>query len=84
MGQTVNSYGKSIMDQKGGKFDHMDDPFVELLTQLDKLQELGLNRVRFTSPILVTTVMPSLMPTPPYRPLRPISIFLFKPEMMRS
>lgn len=50
VGQTVNSYGKSIMDQKGGKFDHMDDPFVELLTQLDKLQELGLNRVRFTSP----------------------------------
>lgn len=50
VGQTVNSYGKSVLDQKEGKFDHMEDPFVELLTQLDKLQELGLNRVRFTSP----------------------------------
>lgn len=50
VGQTVNSYGKSMMDKKDGKFDHMEDPFVELLTQLDKLQELGLNRIRFTSP----------------------------------
>ncbi len=56
VGQTVNSYGKSMTDQKtvdkNGKnpFEHMDDPFVELLTQLDKLQELGLSRLRFTSP----------------------------------
>lgn len=50
VGQTVNSYGKSILDRQGGEFAHMEDPFVELLTQLDKLQEIGLNRLRFTSP----------------------------------
>ena len=52
VGQTVNSYGKSVTDQKApdNEFAQMDDPFVELLTQLDKLQELGLSRLRFTSP----------------------------------
>lgn len=63
VGQTVNSYGKSVLDQQGSKavdesgnpapknrFGEWEDPFVELLTQLDKLQELGLSRLRFTSP----------------------------------
>jgi len=49
-GQTVNSYGKSEIDKKGGKFKDHEDPFVELLTRVDKLHQQGLNRVRFTSP----------------------------------
>jgi len=50
IGQTVNSYGKSILDKKTGKFEGMEDPFVRLLTEIDKLSEKGLNRLRFTSP----------------------------------
>lgn len=50
VGQTVNSYGKSAIDFKGGAFAKYGDPFVELLTRLDRLEEKGLNRVRFTSP----------------------------------
>jgi len=50
VGQTVNSYGLSITDKKTGGFEGIADPFVKLLTEIDHLQELGLNRVRFTSP----------------------------------
>lgn len=50
VGQTVNSYGLSALDRKTDKFKGMDDPFVTLLTKIDALRELGLNRVRFTSP----------------------------------
>lgn len=50
VGQTVNSYGKSIWDKKSGEFAQWEDPFVELLRRLDALQELGLSRLRFTSP----------------------------------
>jgi len=50
VGQTVNSYGKSGIDKLHGKFAEYKDPFVELLTRVDKLGEKGLNRLRFTSP----------------------------------
>lgn len=50
VGQTVNSYGKSVLDKQDGQFAHLDDPFVSLLEELDKLTEKGLNRLRFTSP----------------------------------
>ncbi len=49
VGQTVNSYGKSNLDKQKGTFSQHLDPFVELLTRIDKLKEKGLNRVRFTS-----------------------------------
>jgi len=50
VGQTVNSYGLSALDKTTQKFEGIKDPFVTLLTKLDALRELGLNRVRFTSP----------------------------------
>jgi len=50
VGQTVNSYGLSALDKKTDKFTGMSDPFVTLLTKIDALREIGLNRVRFTSP----------------------------------
>jgi len=50
VGQTVNSYGLSALDKKNGKFTHIKDPFVTLLTRIDSLQKMGLNRIRFTSP----------------------------------
>jgi len=50
VGQTVNSYGLSALDKKTEKFDGIKDPFVTLLTKIDALREIGLNRVRFTSP----------------------------------
>lgn len=51
VGQTVNSYGKSTMDKKSGKFTSFKgDPFVALLKEIDKLSKKGLNRLRFTSP----------------------------------
>lgn len=50
VGQTVNSYGKSMWDKKTGAFAQYEDPFVELLTRVDKLSAKGLNRLRFTSP----------------------------------
>ncbi|MBD3328625.1 tRNA (N6-isopentenyl adenosine(37)-C2)-methylthiotransferase MiaB [Candidatus Peregrinibacteria bacterium] len=50
VGQTVNSYGKSVLDEQDGQFAHLKDPFVSLLEELDKLTEKGLNRLRFTSP----------------------------------
>jgi len=49
-GQTVNSYGKSAIDKKTGQFDGIEDPFVTLLKELNKLHKKGLNRLRFTSP----------------------------------
>ncbi|HLG25414.1 MAG TPA: MiaB/RimO family radical SAM methylthiotransferase, partial [Candidatus Gracilibacteria bacterium] len=50
VGQTVNSYGLSALDKTSGKFAGMSDPFVELLTRINRFKELGLNRLRFTSP----------------------------------
>lgn len=49
VGQTVNSYGKSAIDRADGRFAKYEDPFVELLARVDKLQKNGLNRLRFTS-----------------------------------
>jgi tRNA-2-methylthio-N6-dimethylallyladenosine synthase len=49
LGQTVNSYGLSALDKKSGMFEGMEEPFVTLLTEINRLKELGLNRVRFTS-----------------------------------
>lgn len=52
LGQTVNSYGLSQHDHEEEIFTHLADkePFVHLLEEMDKLSELGLKRVRFTSP----------------------------------
>lgn len=50
VGQTVNSYGLSIWDQKNGQFAGVKEPFVNLLTKLDQLKAFGLSRLRFTSP----------------------------------
>lgn len=51
LGQTVNSYGLSNYDSEHDTFNHLDkEPFVHLLEELNKLQEQGLERVRFTSP----------------------------------
>ena len=51
VGQTVNSYGLSFQDKKSGNFDaYGKSPFASLLTEIDKLSEKGLSRLRFTSP----------------------------------
>ncbi len=52
IGQTVNSYGLSKFDGENKTFKTLKDkePFVYLLEELDKLHEMGLQRVRFTSP----------------------------------
>lgn len=50
VGQTVNSYGKSVLDKQSGKFEDRKDPFVDLLQEIDKLSEKGLARLRYTSP----------------------------------
>lgn len=50
VGQTVNSYGLSALDKAKGRFTGVKHPFVELLTEIDKLKKYGLNRVRFLSP----------------------------------
>ncbi len=51
VGQTVNSYGLSFNDKKSGKFVEFGlSPFAALLREIDKLYELGLRRLRFTSP----------------------------------
>jgi len=52
IGQTVNSYGLSKYDGEHETFGYLGEkePFVYLLEELDKLSELGLERVRFTSP----------------------------------
>jgi tRNA-2-methylthio-N6-dimethylallyladenosine synthase len=49
LGQNVNSYGISDYDKKTDLFNKWSNPFVELLTQIDKLKERGLKRLRFTS-----------------------------------
>lgn len=59
VGQTVNSYGLSDLDKKNGLFDYYhcvtsgaksELPFIRLLKDLNALSELGLNRLRYTSP----------------------------------
>ncbi len=54
VGQTVNSYGISNLDKKNPEFARIiesgEEPFIKLLTELNKLKKLGLNRLRFTSP----------------------------------
>jgi tRNA-2-methylthio-N6-dimethylallyladenosine synthase len=65
VGQTVNSYGRSDLDKKSGhaygrgfvetltksaQLQFAKEPFVALLTEVDKLHAQGLNRLRFTSP----------------------------------
>ncbi|MFC1810131.1 tRNA (N6-isopentenyl adenosine(37)-C2)-methylthiotransferase MiaB [Patescibacteria group bacterium] len=49
LGQNVNSYGISDHDKKTDMFKDYENPFVELLTQIDKLKSHGLKRLRFTS-----------------------------------
>jgi len=49
LGQNVNSYGISDYDKKTDLFKDFGNPFVELLTEVDKLKERGLKRLRFTS-----------------------------------
>ncbi len=49
VGQTVNTYGRSNLDQD--KFaDLKPSPFAALLKEIDKLKTKGLNRIRYTSP----------------------------------
>lgn len=59
VGQTVNSYGLSAFDKQKGLFNdyHLSTqgakpltPFVKLLREINALSELGLCRLRFTSP----------------------------------
>jgi tRNA-2-methylthio-N6-dimethylallyladenosine synthase len=50
VGQTVNSYGNSVFDKQTSQFKGIKEPFVKLLTEIDKLHTLGLDRLRFTSP----------------------------------
>lgn len=59
VGQTVNSYGLSDLDKKNGLFSYYHSvtsgakpelPFIRLLKELNALSELGLNRLRYTSP----------------------------------
>jgi tRNA-2-methylthio-N6-dimethylallyladenosine synthase len=49
LGQTVDSYGLSPIDQKTGKFEKKNN-FVKLLERIDGLKGKGLARLRFTSP----------------------------------
>lgn len=54
IGQNVNSYGITVADKKkDGLFNYSDlegnPPFVQLLTEIDKLKAKGLKRLRFTS-----------------------------------
>lgn len=61
LGQNVNSYGLSMLDQKSGKFKYDENqkvwpwkiqgksPFAALLCKIDKLKSKGLKRVRWTS-----------------------------------
>ncbi|MCC6643448.1 tRNA (N6-isopentenyl adenosine(37)-C2)-methylthiotransferase MiaB [Candidatus Peregrinibacteria bacterium] len=60
VGQTVNSYGLSALDQKSPNFADYHGlrsqgarpelPFIRLLRELNALSELGLDRLRYTSP----------------------------------
>lgn len=49
LGQNVNSYGISDYDKKTDTFKGIENPFVELLRQIDQLKSKGLKRLRFTS-----------------------------------
>lgn len=49
LGQNVNSYGLSDLDKKTNEFKDINQPFVKLLQQIDKLKSKGLKRLRFTS-----------------------------------
>jgi len=49
LGQNVNSYGISDEDKKTSTFVGIENPFVELLKEIDKLKDRGLKRLRFTS-----------------------------------
>lgn len=51
-GQNVNAYGKSVQDIQSGQFnkDQNQDPFITLLTELDKLKSNGLHKLNFTAP----------------------------------
>lgn len=48
LGQTVDSYGLSPIDQKTGIFDKKNN-FAELLRKIDALKKKGLKRLRFSS-----------------------------------
>ena len=48
LGQNVNSYGLGWTDKKSGNFSYHENPFVQLLKAVDKIE--GLQRLRFTSP----------------------------------
>jgi tRNA-2-methylthio-N6-dimethylallyladenosine synthase len=59
VGQTVNSYGLSALDKKSGLFDYYHSvksgarpelPFIRLLRAVNALGELGLSRLRYSSP----------------------------------
>ncbi len=59
VGQTVNSYGLSALDKTGGLFDYYhrlsagsrpELPFIRLLREVNALGELGLSRLRYSSP----------------------------------
>jgi tRNA-2-methylthio-N6-dimethylallyladenosine synthase len=58
VGQTVNSYGLSSFDKQSGRFEdyHLAasgkplTPFVKLLGEINTLSELGLSRLRYSSP----------------------------------
>jgi tRNA-2-methylthio-N6-dimethylallyladenosine synthase len=50
-GQNVNAYGKSALDTEHRDFtDLKSDPFIRLLTELNKLKEKGLYKLNFTAP----------------------------------
>ncbi len=51
LGQTVNTYGISKFDKMSKKFiNYSKYPFVDLLTEVDKLKKFGLKWLRFASP----------------------------------
>jgi len=53
LGQSVNSYGVSVLDKLSGIFKNIPgkkEPFSFLLEELDKLKSKGLQRIRFSSP----------------------------------
>ncbi len=49
LGQNVNSYGLSNLDNKTDEFKGMRQPFIKLLEHVDSLKKYGLQRLRFTS-----------------------------------
>lgn len=51
VGQTVNSYGLSALDKQNPEFANAHElPFIKLLKEINALSELGLDRLRYTSP----------------------------------